>query len=122
MSWVRLRIGDTSSGDVLLENEEIEALIDTGGNKVLGAALAAESLGGKFARRADKAVGKLRIQYGKVADSYFRLADRLRYETQFAAVPYAGGVSVSDMESEAEDDDRPERMFKLDQFENESQP
>lgn len=117
-SWVRLRIGDTSSGDQLLQDEEINALISIGGDKHMGAALAAETVGGYFARRADKTVGKLSISFGKVSESFFALAERLRTESNYGATPYAGGISESDMETDEDDTDLPARLFSLGQFDN----
>ena len=120
-SWVRLRIGDTSSGDQLLQNEEIDALVEDGGNKYAGAALAAETVGAYFARRADKRIGKLQISMAKTSEHFFQLADRLRVElAEQSGGVYVGGVSLSDKEEDKTDTDAVQPSFAKDQFENPS--
>lgn len=119
-SWVRLRIGDTSSGARLLEDEEIEALLDSEGSKHMAAAVAAESLGARFAQKSDKAIGKLRISQGKTADNFFKLAERLRGQAAMSASggPYAGGISQSDRDLDVEDTDAVQPAFSRGQFDN----
>lgn len=117
LSWVRFRVGDTSSGSALLEDAEIEALLDSH-PKERAAALAARGIAAWFARRVDKQVGKLRISMAQASEHYFDLADRLEKETGTSAKPYAGGISVSDVESEESDTDRPDRMFSVGQFDH----
>ena len=116
MSWVRMRVGDTSSGSYQLENEEIDALLDTEGNKYLAAAVAAETLGARNAVKPDRKVGNLFIGGSKVASAYFKLAQRLRYEAGMRAQPYAGGISVNDKQTQDEDTDRVPPGFTVGQF------
>lgn len=110
-SWVRLRIGDTSSGDQLLSDEEINVFLDGEGNKYLAAAVAAETVGAQFARKVDKTVGRLRIAHGKAADAYFRTADRLRREMATRVAPYAGGISEADKDDAEDREDRVQPAF-----------
>ena len=117
-SWVRMRIADTTSGDQQLTDEEINAFIDDGGNKYMGAALAAESLAAKYARKADKTAGKLSLRWNKVSDNYLKLATTLRQSLYLTATPYAGGISESDMDTNEEDTDRPTPDFERGQFDN----
>ena len=113
-SWIRLRVGDTSSGDQLLQDEEIEAFLTSEGNRHSAAAIAAESIGAQFARRADKTVGRMSIAMGKVSERYFQMADRLRSEIGTHVAPYAGGVGVSDKETDETDTDRVTPAFRTD--------
>lgn len=116
-SWVRMRIGDTSSGDQLLSDEEILALIDSEGNNHAAAAVAAESIGAQFARQADKQIGKLRISLAKASEHYFTLADRLRVElSEHSGGVYVGGVSEADKLLDEQDTDAVQPAFKRDQF------
>jgi hypothetical protein len=116
LSWVRVRIGDTSSGDQLLQDEEINAFVDSEGNREMGAALAAEAVGAQFARKVDKSVGKLRIAFSQASEHYFGLAKRLRREVAIGAGPYAGGISRSDKEANEADTDVVEPAFRIGQF------
>ena len=117
-SWIRLRTGDTSSGNQLLQDEEIDAFIASENNQWAAAILAAESIAGSFARQTDKRVGKLQIGKGSASEHYYALADRLRNEMGHRAGVYAGGVSVSDMAADAADADRVDPSFSVGQFDN----
>ena len=113
LSWVRLRIGDTSSGSPMLQDEEIESLLSEEGNRHFAAAIAAESIGATFARTADKSVGKLRISIAKASESYFNLANRLRSEADMRVAPYAGGISQSDIDAREKDTDQVGAPFQI---------
>lgn len=112
-SWIRLRTGATSSGDQLLQDEEIDALLTQEGNKWTAGAMAAETIGAHFARQADKTIGKLRIAMSQASLGYFRLANRLRSEGGLRVAPVAGGISVSDKETVEKDTDRVAPSFTV---------
>jgi len=116
LSWVRFRVGDTSSGSYRLDDEEINALVSEQGNKYIAAAICAEAIGAGFAQRVDKTVGKLQISMSQASERYFKLADRLRAEAGMRAEPYAGGISQSDKDSEEADTDRVSPNFTIAQF------
>lgn len=116
-SWVRFRVGDTSSGSQLVSDEEIDAVLNLH-PKERAAAFVARSIGAYFARKADKRVGRLSISMAQTSEHYFDLADDLDRESGLSAKPYAGGISVSDVEAEEADTDRPERAAYIGQFDN----
>jgi len=116
--WVRIRIGDTDTDDQLLSDEEIASLLTDEGSKELAAAVAAESLAAKFARKAaSKSVGDLRLTYGEMSARYERLAGRLRssYAVRRAS-PIAGGISRQRKRTVKEDTDRVPPRFARGQF------
>jgi len=119
-SWVRLRIGDTSSGDQLLQDEEISAFVTSEGNREMGAALAAEAIGAQFARKVDKSVGKLAISFSQASEHYFALAERLRREVAVGAGPYAGGISQADKDANEADTDVVAPSFTVQQFDSQA--
>ena len=116
LSWVRFRVGDTSSGSYRLDDGEINALVTEQGNKYFAAAICAEAIGAGFAQRVDKTVGKLSLSISQASERYFNLAARLRAEANMAAAPYAGGISASDKADEESDTDRVAPSFSIDQF------
>lgn len=118
LSWIRLRIGDTSSGDQLMQDEEINALLDSEGNREMAAALAAETVGAQFARKVDKSVGKLQIAFSQASEHYFGLAQRLRREVAVSAGPYAGGISRDDKASNETDSDVVQPAFRVGMFDS----
>jgi hypothetical protein len=122
-SWVRLRIGDTSSGDVLLQNEELDVLLADEGTKHGAAAAAARAIGAQYARKVDKQVGRLRISMAQASEHFFSLADKIEQEEVTSGSdtlnpPYAGGISLADRESDAADTDRPDYAFTRGQFDH----
>jgi hypothetical protein len=115
LSWVRMRVGDCTSGDQLLQDEEIEANLSEMGDKYFAAARSARSISAWFSRRVQKSIGKLSISCQQASESYERLAVQLEMEGGFRATPYCGGISVSDKENVESDSDRVLPQFYLGQ-------
>lgn len=115
---VRFLVGDTDSADQLVQNEEISYAIATESSSLLAAVRVLRALAGKWARKADKAVGDLKISYSQLQKSFLALADKLE-KTELSPLtgglkgtPYAGGISISDKDSVADNTDRAEPAFK----------
>ena len=117
-SYVRLRIGDVSSGSQLLQDEEIEVFLTAETNWLRAAALAARSVAGSFSRKTDKTVGKLSIKAGSASGYYSDLAADLMREADRKAGAYAGGISIADMDETRDDTDSPTPAFERGQFDN----
>ena len=118
-SYVRLRVGDTTSADQLLQDEEILAVISAETNTLKAAAICAQTIAGKYARKVDKTVGKLRISMSQASARYSEMADDLLRESGRKAGAWAGGISISDKEDTEADTDRVAPSFYLGQFDNE---
>ena len=112
-SYVRLRIGDTSSGSQLLSDEEIAAFLTTYPTPLRAAAESAFAVAAQFARRVDKTAGRMGIQNSQAAMAYERLGKRLLVEMSQGVAPYAGGISVSDKDSVNADTDRDAPVFSV---------
>lgn len=125
-SWVRLKIGDNDSGTPELQDEEIELLISDEGSKERAAIAAARALGARYARRADKKIGRLSINASQIAKSFFDLANELEKGLGRKAGGsdgiYAGGISISDKRTEEADSDRVAPAFAKGQFDNPGSP
>lgn len=124
-SWIRMRLGDTSSGTAMLQDEEIDAFIDEYGDKHTAAAAAARTLGAQYARQVTKEVGKLKISMAEASQHYFDLADRMERESQKnlsgdTGGAYAGGISQSEKDSDYADTDWVGSRFQTGQFDNPS--
>jgi hypothetical protein len=120
---VRFLIGDTDHADQLLYDAEISYLLtEEGGNVKAAAAKACYAIAGKFARKAtQKSVGDLSISYAQRQQQYIELAEKLEASVASSAVsPYAGGISVSDIDSNKADDDRPASDFERGHMDGES--
>lgn len=96
---VRLYIGDTVSAGHLVENETITALLVDQPNPVRVAITLARSLAAVYARKADKAIGKTKVDQAKVAENFLMIAEALEAMGDVdgagmtAAVMAVGGIS-----------------------------
>jgi len=118
LATVRMLIQDTDSGDQLFSDSEIGYYVDSAANYTLAAVAAARTLAMKFGRKADKAVGDLKITYSHMVANYLKMASDLRSAALRAAPVnvYAGGISVSDKDTVKADTDRTEPSFYRNQF------
>lgn len=110
---VRFEIGDTTSTDQLLSDEEIAYAGSVESTDVAAAARCCEALVGKFGRLADMREGKLDIKLSQRKRAFADKALQLRMKDAAGACLYIGGESVSDKETTNEDTDRvPPAMFR----------
>ncbi|MBU2701176.1 hypothetical protein Ga0466249_002290 [Sporomusaceae bacterium BoRhaA] len=116
---VRFSIGDTDSSDPLLQDEEINYLL-TKKSSVNGAAYAAcQNIIAKYARLVDQTVGDVQTKYGQLIDHYNALSDSLYFDAGIAAIPYAGGTTVSDRRSLQSDTSLVQPAFRKGIMDNE---
>mgnify|MGYP000736926707 CR=1 FL=1 len=67
----------------------------------------AKAIAAKFARKADKSVGDLKISYNQQYNQYMELAEKLELEAQdTVGTPWSGATSISSKESEESNTDR----------------
>lgn len=104
--YVRREIGDVVTTDQLLSDEEIAQAISVEGDLVLSSARCCEWLATYFARKADIVEGKLSLRLSQRSAAYKAQAERLRMYGGSFAVPYAGGISVTDKDNVNNDSDR----------------
>ena len=120
---VRLRIGDTSTGDQQLSDEEIDYLLSAYGGVIAASAEAADTLAAKFARQVDKKVGDLSVDAAQRAEAYRALSVRLRRTMAVTlGQPYAGGISIARKDEVAEDSDRVTPAFSRGMFDDPGNP
>lgn len=116
---VRFFVGDTSTTEPDLTDEEVAfLLLEENDNALRAAARAAETLASKYTKKADsRQVGPLRVVQSNrnmsKAQEFAVLARRLwsRAAIRDGAGPYAGGVSVSDKAGKIQDTDRVRPAF-----------
>ena len=120
---VRLRIGDTDStapAQQRLEDEEIASFLTDFGSVSGAMPECAEALAAKFARlSSEKSAGSLTIRYA--AGRYTTLMDlakRLRMKASSAAIPYSPAISVADKQSNEEDTDKVQPVFRRGMHDN----
>jgi hypothetical protein len=109
---VRFLIGDTDTTDQQITDEEITYLVTREGS-VFGAAVeACKSIAAKYARLVDKSVDGLSISFSQLQAHYSALSKTLSSKSSAKnATPYAGGISVTDRNTDEADSDRVKPVF-----------
>ncbi len=107
---VRFLVQDTNDEDQLLSDEEVDYLLAQHGDVGATAVAACLALATRYAQRAvdSKSVGDLKIEYADRAQAFRDLAKELRRSGALAVrpVPVAMGITESQKEDAAADDDR----------------
>jgi hypothetical protein len=102
---VRLEVGDTDITLPILDDEEYKYFLSKNGNSIRRAAVdAAKSIMFKLSMRTDETVDLFSIKGSKAAQNYMLALQAFLKSPDMnpimqAAMPYAGGISVSDMET-----------------------
>lgn len=121
---VRWLVGDTNVTDAELQDEEIAFALTQSSNDVYGAAaICARALAAKYASLVDTKFEDVSSDYSNLRENYLSLAVRLdkqskKYGSKGLGMPYAGGLTYSDIRANEEDPDRVDSKFKQDQFAN----
>ena len=109
---VRFATGDVDLSDQQLSDEEIAYLLVQRGDVLNAAVAACHRLAAKYSRLVSRAVGDLRIEHQQRRQAYMELARTLRAEGAIGGiVPYAGGISLADKETDEDDTDRVQPFF-----------
>lgn len=115
---VRFLLGDTNNGQLFLTDDEVHFLLsEENGSELRAAARGAEALASKFSTAVvEKQVGPLRISSGTrgltKAERYLELAKALwRRAARRSAVPWAGGIEVTDKNERRADLERVKPAF-----------
>jgi len=112
---VRFLIGDTLSADPQLQDEEVTYALTVRGSVWAAAATCCLSLSAQYSRKADTVQGDLHSTYSQRSKAYaLRAAE---YESKAVALggalPYAGGISISDKNNVINDSDRVPPNFNI---------
>lgn len=114
---LRFILGDTDTTDQQLSDEEVLFLLREHGGSVATAAVAAcRRLIAKYTRCIDQKTGDIDLKFSSRLAQYNDLFSHLR--AGIVPTPYAGGISVSDIETVREDTDRQGPIFALGMLDN----
>lgn len=98
-----------------MSDESINAIIALESNNYMAAALAAQSIAGKYATLVDKSVGDLKLSYSQRSKAWAELSKTLRVSARTSTgsvlAPWAGGISQADKTTERADTDRVQPVF-----------
>lgn len=117
---VRLLIGDVVATDQQMQDEEIAYLASVRGTVYGAAAECCRALANKFSRSVDQQTGTSKVAYSQMAKAYATAA--LNFDNKAAlygsALPYAGGISVSDKQMQDLSNDRVQPQFTIGMTDN----
>jgi hypothetical protein len=109
---VRFLVGDTVQADPLVTDEEIGYALNMQNSPIGAAVMTCRAIAAKFSRLADKSVGDLRISLSQKNKQYLEMADKLQRQAGILSVPYAGGMSMAEKESQAQDTGSTQPAFR----------
>jgi hypothetical protein len=111
---VRLYLGDNDTTSFQMQDEEIAWAILERGNVWGATSLCAYALAAKYSRLTSISADGVSQALQQKADAYSKLAVvYAKKEAVYRAVPYVGGVSISDMRTTISDTDRVPDIFRL---------
>lgn len=104
----RLYIGDTDKDDPIFQDGEADWFVTQAASPLAGAIEACTALMARSARLVSESVGEERIEYGQLLKNYQALMDSLqaRLVIDMKVMPFAGGISRADVQSQRCDTDR----------------
>ncbi len=112
---VRYLVGDTKASDPLAQDEEIAFALAQRPSIYGAAATVCRSISAKFSRDADVVDRDLRTMYSARSKAYANRA--AEYEnasvSRSGALPYAGGISISDKRANEANPDRVQPQFGI---------
>jgi len=114
---IRLLVGDTDSSDQLIDDAAINYAISVRGstNTLLAASDTARAIAAKLMRNVAFSVDGQSLQPQQAVEAFKKLATELEQRSRLigGVMPYAGGVSISDMDATRSDDDRLPNIFRI---------
>jgi len=109
---IRLLIGDTDSSDPQLQDEEISFIASQESGLYRGAAQCAYNIAAKYTRQVTRSFGGRSDQLSQLATQYRTLAKELMAKSGMRRIsPYAGGQSLAEKDSQAQNTDLVQPIF-----------
>ena len=117
---VRFYASDTeSSAAITVTDEEIAGLLTLAGGVRSAAAMLCDHLALRYSQRGQQLTDDIgqSVNYGDIAKQFTERGRLLRSQASFAAVPFAGGISVAAKQTQQENTDRVRPAFSVDTHE-----
>jgi hypothetical protein len=107
---IRFWLGDTDPTNELITDAEINSLLATMSARAAAAQIA-HSLAARYARKADKQIGDLRISWSQLSKQFASLATSLSVASTTAQSVWAGGLSKAEKAETRADADMVQHSF-----------
>ena len=111
---VRFYASDTdSAAAITVTDEEIAGLLTLAGGVRSAAAMLCDHLALRYSQRGQQLTDDIgqSVNYGDIAKQFTERGRLLRSQASFAAVPFAGGISVAAKQTQQENTDRVRPAF-----------
>jgi hypothetical protein len=111
---VRFYASDTeSSAAITVTDEEIAGLLTLAGGVRSAAAMLCDHLALRYSQRGQQLTDDIgqSVNYGDIAKQFTERGRLLRSQASFAAVPFAGGISVATKQAQLDNSDRVRPAF-----------
>jgi len=120
MDAVRFWLSDVGPTKWYKANEEINFVLGLDPNPFVAAAYIARSIAASLASNVNRRIGDLSINAGDAVKAWIALANDMDAKALLGvtAMPYAGGISHSDVEQVASNCDRVKPPFREKQFDH----
>lgn len=110
---IRIMIGDADNDEILLSQQVLEYLYEsTNKNEKLTAIKALEAIIMSAAKYTDEVVGDVEINLSQRFKQFRIVLNDLKKSTM-TGTPYAGGISVADVETRRASPDSPQKAFEF---------
>jgi hypothetical protein len=112
---VRFMIGDTLPSDPQMQDEEIDFALTQRSTLFGVSAICCRALATKYSRSADQQAGDTKVAYSQIAKAYTLKAIELESQVAMGGgvMPFAGGLTVSDVMSRAQNADLMPSQFNI---------
>lgn len=111
---VRFYASDTdSAAAITVTDEEIAGLLTLAGGVRSAAAMLCDHLALRYSQRGQQLTDDIgqSVNYGDIAKQFTERGRLLRSQASFAAVPFAGGISVTTKQAQLDNSDRVRPAF-----------
>jgi len=118
---VRFYASDTdSAAAITVTDEEIAGLLTLAGGVRSAAAMLCDHLALRYSQRGQQLTDDIgqSVNYGDIAKQFTERERLLRSQASFAAVPFAGGISVATKQAQQQNTDRVPPAFSVDTHES----
>jgi len=107
-------VGDINTNAQLLANETIDAILARFPDEIACACECVRRILGKIARDVDRSAGPITTSREQVTTHYRDLLRDLQAQLGTSSItPWAGGLSIAEADTLAEDEDYPQPAFKV---------
>lgn len=120
--YIRFLIGDTNMSNVMVSDEEINAMIATYPNLYKAASMVCNAIAAKFSRESSISIGSVSKDCSKKAEAYRIMSDELASQSRLYVLPSFGGLTHAQKDSLDQNTSYVQPPFKLGMTDSDENP